>query len=111
MKYATVVVLNRFIRDGPTDFEVFKRTVLVCAHHQAEIHGIGRKYGGELSAWCRIRHKTLFSHIFALIDADQITALKYKIMSEYQIPGSISVFEINRDYGMFNRSQAPNFYT
>jgi len=56
-----VVVLNRFIRDGPTDFEVFKRTVLVCAHHQAEIHGIGRKYGGELSAWCRIRHKTLFS--------------------------------------------------
>ena len=49
--------------------------------------------------------------IFALIDADQITALKYKIMSEYQIPGSISVFEINRDYGMFNRSQAPNFYT
>jgi len=47
----------------------------------------------------------------ALIDADQITALKYKKMSEYQIPGSISVFEINRDYGMFNRAQAPNFYT
>jgi hypothetical protein len=47
----------------------------------------------------------------ALIDADQIIALKYQKMSEYQIPGSISVFEINRDYGMFNRSQAPNFYT
>jgi hypothetical protein len=28
-----------------------------------------------------------------------------------QILGSISVFEINRDYGMFNRAQAPNFYT
>ena len=47
----------------------------------------------------------------ALIYADQITALKYKIMSEYQILGSISVFEINHDYGMFNRAQAPNFYT
>ena len=47
----------------------------------------------------------------ALIDADQITALKYKKMSEYQIPGSVSVYEINRDYGMFNRTQASNFYT
>ncbi len=47
----------------------------------------------------------------ALIDADQIIALKYQKMSEYQIPGSISAFEINRDYGMFNRAQAPNFYT
>ena len=101
MKYTTVVVLNRFIRDGPTDFEVFKRTVLVCAHHQAEIHGIGRKYGGELSAWCRIRHKTLFSHIFALIDADQIESNSRQYLG----------IEINRDYGMFNRAQAPNFYT
>jgi len=46
-----------------------------------------------------------------LIDADHNSALKYQNMSEYQIPGIISAIEIFRDYGMFNRSQSPNFYT
>ena len=39
--------------------------------------------------------------IFALIDADQIESNSRQYLG----------IEINRDYGMFNRAQAPNFYT